>query len=139
MVMYFLTYKPAFPILSYTKRKFLPKTGGNIKKTRQSIIIASILSFVLIFTINAAAQQQTDSDFKSQAFDLAQQGDIAQMKALLDKHPEVVKAIDQNGVTPLHWAIAAGSAPVVELLLAKGADVNPRDNSHHAPCTRTGD
>ena len=100
-----------------------------MKKTRQNIIMASILSFVLIFTINAAAQKQTDNDFKSQAFDLAQQGDIAQMKALLDKHPEVVKAIDQHGVTPLHWAIAAGSAPVVELLLAKGADVNPKDNS----------
>lgn len=100
-----------------------------MKKTRQSIIMASILSFVLIFTINAAAQQQTDTDLKSQAFDLAQQGDIAQMKALLDKHPEVAKAIDRHGVTPLHWAIAAGSAPVVELLLAKGAEVNPGDNS----------
>ena len=100
-----------------------------MKKTRQNIIMASILSFVLIFTINAAAQKQTDNDFKSQAFDLAQQGDIAQMKALLDKHPEVVNAQDNQGVTPLHWAIAAGSEPVVELLLAKGADVNPKDNS----------
>jgi len=100
-----------------------------MKKTRQSIIMASILSFVFIFTINAAAQQQKDTDFKSQAFELAQQGDIVQMKALLDKHPEVVNAQDNHGVTPLHWAIAAGSAPVVELLLAKGAEVNPTDNN----------
>jgi hypothetical protein len=59
-----------------------------------------------------------------QAFKLALQGDVAQMKALLDNHPKLIKAEDYHGFTLLGEAIAGDSAPVVELLLARGADIN---------------
>jgi hypothetical protein len=62
-----------------------------------------------------------------QAFKLAGQGDVAQMKALLDKHPKLIKAEDYSGFTLLFKAISADSAPVVELLLARGADINSSD------------
>jgi hypothetical protein len=64
-----------------------------------------------------------------QAFKLAQQCDVAQMKVLLDKHPKLIKAENYYGDTLLFEAIAndstaADTAPVVELLLARGADIN---------------
>ncbi len=49
--------------------------------------------------------------------------DVAKM--LLDKGADV-KALDVAGLTPLHLAATAGSAPMVSLLLAAGAPVNAR-------------
>jgi hypothetical protein len=59
-----------------------------------------------------------------QAFKLAQQCDVAQMKALLDNHPKLIKAENYYGFTLLGEAIAYGSAPVVDLLLTRGADIS---------------
>jgi len=50
--------------------------------------------------------------------------DVAGMRALLDAEPELVRAPNRAGGTPLHTAVAASARRVVELLVDRGADVH---------------
>jgi len=55
----------------------------------------------------------------------ARDGDEATLARLLEEDPTLVRARDNLGRTPLHWAAANGNhVRSVDLLLAKGADVN---------------
>eukprot|EP00854_Cymbomonas_tetramitiformis_P008563 gene8563-10164_t len=56
-------------------------------------------------------------------------GDAAATKDLLDRgaNPNAAAEQDPEGRTPLHWAALEGFAAIVELLLAKGADLHIRD------------
>lgn len=57
----------------------------------------------------------------------AQRGDTAAVRALLDANPKAFSRGDAQGMTPLLWAAVQGHAPVVELLLARGADASVKD------------
>jgi ankyrin repeat protein len=64
--------------------------------------------------------------------------DVDKVKSLIVSEPSLVNAKDSNGLTPLHWAVSGKHGresgdgalqskrqrKIVELLLAKGADVN---------------
>jgi len=54
----------------------------------------------------------------------AKRGDLAEVKALLEKNPKQVNAPDIQGATPLHKAAGEGHLEVCEYLLAHGAKVN---------------
>jgi ankyrin repeat protein len=56
----------------------------------------------------------------------ASKGNVTAIKELLDQNA-VVNASDYDGRTALHLAASEGHVPVVELLLKRGADVNPVD------------
>ncbi|XP_038206997.1 ankycorbin [Zerene cesonia] len=45
--------------------------------------------------------------------------------------PALADARDADGLTPLHLAVVHGNVPLVQTLLAAGADVNAKDNEHH--------
>lgn len=45
--------------------------------------------------------------------------------------PTLADARDADGLTPLHLAVVHGNVPLVQALLAAGADVNARDDEHH--------
>lgn len=45
--------------------------------------------------------------------------------------PALADARDADGLTPLHLAVVHGNVPLVQALLAAGADVNARDDEHH--------
>ena len=45
--------------------------------------------------------------------------------------PTLADARDADGLTPLHLAVVHGNVPLVQTLLAAGADVNARDDEHH--------
>lgn len=59
--------------------------------------------------------------------DAAQRGDTATVSTLLDANPKAFSRGDAQGMTPLMWAAVQGHAPVVELLLARGADASVKD------------
>ncbi|MHB9134068.1 MAG: ankyrin repeat domain-containing protein [Armatimonadota bacterium] len=65
--------------------------------------------------------------------DAAKAGDTVKLEALLKADDKLLTAKDDNGLTPLHWAAAAGKISVVQLLLDKGADVNAVDTSGRTP------
>ena len=57
----------------------------------------------------------------------ARTGDLERVTQLLDETPGLVHFASGGGATPLHVAVAHGNRDVVELLLARGADVNAAD------------
>lgn len=60
-------------------------------------------------------------------------GDLAMVKRQLEYRPDLVSSKDDEGNTPLHIAVEFGHKEVMELLLAKGADVNARDEDGWTP------
>jgi uncharacterized protein len=64
------------------------------------------------------------------AFEAAAAGDVARVQAELDKDPGYVTRLHETGWRPLHFAAFGGQPRVVELLLARGADVNVRAKNH---------
>jgi ankyrin repeat protein len=75
----------------------------------------------------------------SEIHDVIRQGDLEKLRTLLDGQPVLISSVDENGTTPLHRAAARGHRGVLEILLAKNADVNAKDNVgcsplHNAVC-----
>jgi ankyrin repeat protein len=65
---------------------------------------------------------------EGQLFDAARHGRLDALTSLLDKHPDKLHARDKPYEwTLLHAAADGGHLPVVELLLARGLDVNARE------------
>ena len=59
--------------------------------------------------------------------------DTARLQELIDEDTEIVDATDDYGMTPLHWAARAGSMECVEILLERGALVNPLNKARRTP------
>lgn len=60
-------------------------------------------------------------------FDALRRGDQAQMNQLLARQPSLIRAVATDGRGPLHHAVTYRAAPLVERLLALGADAGARD------------
>jgi len=71
--------------------------------------------------------------------DASMRGHLEKVKALLKDNPNVVFSKDNNGETPLHWAVLCtgrglgGHKAVAELLLANKAEVNAKDTHGETP------
>ena len=65
----------------------------------------------------------------------AKQGDLAQLKAVLQSHPELINQRDSSGATALHYAAFGGHRSLVEELVKQGADINARDGKFGATPT----
>jgi ankyrin repeat protein len=65
---------------------------------------------------------------EGQLFDAARKGDVERLTALLDAHPDALHAREKPYAwTLLHAAAHTGHLAAVELLLARGLDVNTRE------------
>jgi ankyrin repeat protein len=67
--------------------------------------------------------------FCGEIHDATRSGDLEKVKSLLEDNPRLVNSRNEDGETPLQIAVGQGefihyNKEVVELLLAKGADVN---------------
>ncbi|XP_048733464.1 titin homolog isoform X3 [Ostrea edulis] len=52
---------------------------------------------------------------------------------LLAKDSSLLEVKDSQGFTPLHMSVISGNAPLLKLLLKKGADIRSLDNELHTP------
>jgi ankyrin repeat protein len=59
-------------------------------------------------------------------FEAAAAGELERAERLVGESPSAINAYSDDGWTPLHLAAFFGHAKIVELLLAKGADVTAR-------------
>jgi len=82
-----------------------------------------ILLLLIILAFTARGALATD------IFKASSDGNLAEVKALLKKKPDLVNAQDKDGITPLHYAVRYGHTNVAEFLISKGADVNANKNT----------
>ena len=68
-------------------------------------------------------------------FEAAKRGDLADVKSVLESHPELLHERDQSGATALHYATFAGHRSVVGELVRQGADINATDTQFGATPT----
>ena len=64
--------------------------------------------------------------------DAAKRGDLEGVRAIAEKHPELLHGKDETGATALHYAAFDGRQEIAELLVKMGADVNARDDRFRA-------
>jgi ankyrin repeat protein len=50
--------------------------------------------------------------------------DAAQVRALLEKQPELIHAADERSNQPIHWAVMTRQIGLIDYLLARGANIN---------------
>jgi len=77
--------------------------------------------FALLLAVSARAQNSNEEFFAA-----ARKGDVAAVKAFLDKGVDV-NAKTNYGATALSYACDKGHVEVVKLLLERGADANAKD------------
>ena len=66
-------------------------------------------------------------------YDAAWKGNIEAIKQHLAAGTDVDVKDDKHGLTPLHGAAIHGHKEIVELLIAKGAEVNAKTNDGETP------
>jgi glyoxylase-like metal-dependent hydrolase (beta-lactamase superfamily II) len=82
------------------------------------------MAILLIFAISA---------FSQDIIKAVNQGDLEQVKTLLEKNPELLNTRFYNGINLLHHAAHKGHKDIVELLIAKGIDVNAKNEMGYTP------
>jgi len=85
---------------------------------------AKILIFVLVLSSAAFAQD---------IFEAVRNGDIAKVKELVEKNPELIKARNARKSTPLHAAVDVNNEPIARYLIEKGADLNAVNANRWTP------
>jgi ankyrin repeat protein/Tol biopolymer transport system component len=71
--------------------------------------------------------------FAAEVHDAARAGDLAKVKALIEKDPGLILAVDSEGKTPLHGAAEIGRKDVAAYLIEKGAVIDQRDSMNRTP------
>jgi ankyrin repeat protein len=88
---------------------------------------AAVLLLVLVLSILTSCSRNV-------IFDAVQNDDLEKVKMLLKGNPDLVFSKDTTlKETPLHYAVVSVQNGVVQLLLAKKAEVNARNNAGETP------
>src|SRR5690242_10390107 len=82
--------------------------------------------FLLVATTAMAASPAT-------LVDAARSGDWNTVRSLVAANRAAANSVDVDGTRPLHWAIRAGEADIVDLLLKAGADATAKDRLDVTP------
>jgi ankyrin repeat protein len=85
------------------------------------------ISTLAVFVISLSRADDLTDDLLA----ATRKGDLAQVKALLDKGASV-NSKSSYGQTPLFFACDRGYTEIVKLLVDRGADVNVEDTFYHA-------
>jgi ankyrin repeat protein len=91
-----------------------------IKCNKNIIVLLAIFAFIVCV-------------YADEIHEAARKGDLTKVKELLDKHPELVNAVDNRNCTPLHFAVNGGYTEIANLLIEKGADILAKDADGDTP------
>lgn len=92
-----------------------------------------LLTTMLLGALGAPAQTATEL---RPLLDAAARGRAERVSALLETNPGWVSTADDDGETALHRAASHGQTDVVDLLLARGAEVDARSYNNFTPLHR---
>lgn len=95
--------------------------------------LVSLALMAMTLATLAWAQKAPDAPAPPDIFGAAKSGALDQVRALAAKDPSLVKSKDAAGNTPLHLAAAAGSVPMVDLLISLGAPVDGANAAGRTP------
>jgi ankyrin repeat protein len=87
----------------------------------------AVCSAVGLLILAAPAAQSQD------IFDLLRKGDVAAVKTLVEKIPQLIEARDGDGDTPLHYAAYGGNVDLINYFLDKGAKLDLQDARRKTP------
>ena len=97
----------------------------NVTKTIMQLTWVGLLLTGSCFGPRMQAQQSSASpNTEQEFFDAIKQGTSARVAELLKQNPELIKARNQNGTTPVLFAVYAQHARDAESLLATGIQPN---------------
>jgi hypothetical protein len=88
------------------------------------------MTLLRVLTLAACAFLLHADELTDNLLDAARKGDLATVKALLDRGADV-NAKSPYGQTPLFFACDRGYVEIVKLLLDRGADVDIQDTFYH--------
>jgi len=71
----------------------------------------------------------------TQLIEAAKQGDLENVRGILQSNEGLATQSDESGATPLHYAALNGHRPIVRLLIERGADINSTDSQFGATPT----
>lgn len=91
----------------------------------------AIAIIALLFSTSVSAQENGGKDVNDEFFAAARHGDIAAVKAFLDKGTDV-NTKTRYGSTALFYACDRGNVEMVKFLLERGADPNTKDTFYGA-------
>lgn len=94
----------------------------SIMKRIPNVIL--LLGILFIVTISSQAQE---------IFDAIRTGDLAKVKELIEKDPQLIKAKNPRQSTPLHVAVDVNNEPIARYLIEKGADLNAINSNSWTP------
>jgi len=104
----------------------------HIMKLIPAIAALGIIAWLLPAVVGAA-DPAAQPDAEPPIHLAARQGNLDEVKALVQGDPDLVSSKDIGGWTPLHQAAFAGHKEVAQFLLDHNADVNARDNYDVTP------
>ncbi len=65
------------------------------------------------------------------------EGSLRKVRKMLDGDPELVRARDERGNQPIHWAVMTRQLKVIDLVLERGGDINAKRPDGAAPIQLT--
>jgi len=86
----------------------------------------TVLCLSIALALNALALSQ-------EAFELLRKGEVAAVKALVEKTPRLVEARDPQGMTLLHYAAYGRDPGLIDFLVGKGAQLEAKDAEADTP------
>ncbi len=87
-----------------------------------------MITIFFLFAVGMAA-----SLFAAEIHEAVKAGNLAAVKAVLEKDPGQINAKDETGRTPLHWAARGTNNEVLTYLVDQGASLDVLDNNGTAP------
>lgn len=93
--------------------------GFNRLPAMALVFCRSLVIFVLAAAIAPAQTAEPPADFRG----MLRSGDLAAVTAWLDRDPAALQRPDAEGLQPIHWAAFYGKQDLIELLVARGADL----------------